>query len=107
LWSGFRARGYLTRHDAVWALAQIHREPELVVPVLIKSLHDPDPSIRANAAVGLGAFGPAAKQSVRALVEKLKDQNSDISRDEIVSALRSIDPEAAAKELSGESVEVP
>ena len=95
-----------TRYGAIWALGRIHREPERTIPVLIQTLHDPVRSIRASASVGLREFGPAANQAYPALLEAVNDQNSGI-RDEVVSALCSIDPEAAAKQFSGETVEVP
>jgi HEAT repeat protein len=85
-----------TRHGVVWALAQIHCEPVMTVPVLRKALLDPALAVRANAAAGLGAFGPAAEQAVPALVEALKDQDASMRRT-VASSLRSIDPEAAAK----------
>ena len=51
-------------------------EAELVVPVLIKALHDPDREVRYNAAFGLAALallGGDAKVAVPPLIETLKD----------------------------------
>jgi HEAT repeat protein len=46
-----------------------------VVPGMIQALRSADPSVRANAAVVLGAFGPAATHAAPALAGALKDTN--------------------------------
>ena len=64
------------RAFAVYTLGRMALEPEVVDPVLIKSLHDPDREVRYNAAFGLSALafmGGDAKVAVPALVETLKD----------------------------------
>jgi HEAT repeat protein len=42
---------------------------------MIEALRSPEVPIRANAAVVLGAFGPAAKPAIPALAGALKDAN--------------------------------
>lgn len=44
------------RHGAVLALAKIHAEPEVVVPILLARLSDPAEEVRLSAVEGLGAF---------------------------------------------------
>jgi HEAT repeat protein len=64
------------RAFAVYTLGRLAQEPDIVNPVLLKSLHDPDPEVRYNAAFGLGAgafMGGDARAAVPALVETLKD----------------------------------
>lgn len=59
-------------------LGRMALESKLVVPVLIKGLHDPDREVRFNAAFGLEALafmGGDAKPAIPALVETLKDRH--------------------------------
>jgi HEAT repeat protein len=85
-----------TRCDAIFALGKIHAEPELVVPALTKFLKDPDREVRASTISSLELFGSDAKPAVSALVQSLNDQNG-LVRKLAKSALKKIDPEAAAK----------
>jgi hypothetical protein len=57
------------RANALWALGEIHAEPELCVPWLIHALNDSDDWARLSAAHALGMFGPDAKSAVPALTE--------------------------------------
>ncbi len=57
------------RAGALWALGEIHAEPELCVPCLIQALNDSDDWARLSAAHALGKFGPDAKSAVPALTE--------------------------------------
>jgi HEAT repeat protein len=84
----------MIRGNAIYALGQIHGEPELVLPFLIKSLHDFDHGVRGDAAFAVGAFG--ARQAVPALLELLKDE-LEWTREQATEALKKIDPAAAAK----------
>ena len=60
------------RASAIYALGQIHCDPEQVVPLLTKSLADTNAWIRWRAARGLKAFGADAKPAVPALVALFK-----------------------------------
>ncbi len=57
------------RASALWALGEIHAEPELCVPCLIQALNDSDDWARLSAAHALGKFGTDAKSAVPALTE--------------------------------------
>ena len=75
------------------SLGQIQGEPQLVVPTLLMSLHDPDPGVRGDAAFSVGAFG--ARQAIPKLLELLHDQ-LEWTREQAAEALKKIDPQAAA-----------
>jgi HEAT repeat protein len=62
----------------------------------VKSLHDPDTSVRTYAAAALGEFGTNGKSAVGPLVEMLSETNQD-ARNAVTKALKAIDPEAAAR----------
>jgi HEAT repeat protein len=80
------------------SLARIHAEPELVVPALINSLNDPYSSPEKWVILnGLGRFGTNAKPAVPTLVALLNGQYPRSVKSAAALALRSIDPEAAAK----------
>ena len=57
---------------ALQALAQI--SPATSVPLLIRTLQDPDPAMRISAAVALGKIAPHARDAVPALIALLDDQ---------------------------------
>jgi HEAT repeat protein len=81
---------------AVGALAGIHTRPDLTLPACIKALHDPVDAVRAEAIAGLDAFGTNAQFAVPDLVKALADPAPAV-RDNASSALKKIDPEAAAQ----------
>jgi hypothetical protein len=96
------------RLNSIFALAQIHAEPALFVPVLVKTLQDPDPEFQLDAILYLGAYGPDAKPAVPALLDYLKRQNPaapapisglpNINTGTLtLQMLKKIDPEAAAQ----------
>jgi HEAT repeat protein len=90
---------YTVRANAIWALGQIHAEPELVVPALVKSLRDPYVVVRQQTLSALIAYGPAAKLAVPALIAALNNRDPLVTK--IAEAtLVQIDPEAAAKFLT-------
>jgi hypothetical protein len=60
---------FIVRMDAIYALRKIGAEPEVVVPVLIQCLKDPDPGVRSYAARALQDFGKDAISAVPALEE--------------------------------------
>ena len=84
------------RLAAVYALSQIHSEPLVVVPVLVKFLSHTNPLVRTEVTEGLGNFGTNARQALPALVPLLSDSNQ-LVRKAATDALKQIDPEAAAK----------
>jgi len=63
---------YNTRENAIYALSEIAVKPA-DIDVIISLLSDPNWMVREAAAKTLGAIGPAAKNSVGALVQALKD----------------------------------
>jgi hypothetical protein len=56
------------RWNTALTLSRIHENPELVVPALIASLHDPDRQVRLDAINALAAFGPAAAPAIPELL---------------------------------------
>jgi HEAT repeat protein len=48
-------------------MVKIHADPTATVPALTKLLSDSDPEVRAHAAMGLAACGPAASPALPAL----------------------------------------
>jgi HEAT repeat protein len=84
------------RWSAVRVLGKIHSRPGLAVPALTKTLRDPVHGIRRDSAISLGAFGIDAKSAVPELIKALSDPMFFV-KDDAASALKKIDPEAAAK----------
>ncbi len=63
----------LTDHsDALWALGQIHADPDKAVPILISALGNPSGQDQLFAAIALGKFESDAKSAVPALLEALE-----------------------------------
>jgi len=86
------------REFAIWALSQVHAEPSLVVPALVKSLSDTSANNRSIAAMGLKEIGwsGGARPAVPKLVQLLTDQDGQVRR-AAADALKSIDYDAAVK----------
>ena len=78
---------------AVCTLSQIHAQPSVVVPVLVRCLGHTNAQIRIGAAEGLGNFGDEARQAVPALVQALTDPSKPM-RSKVRQALKRIDPSA-------------
>jgi HEAT repeat protein len=57
------------RANALWALGDIHAEPQLCVPTLIRALGDTNDLVRLSAAHALGMFGAEAQSAVSSLAE--------------------------------------
>jgi HEAT repeats len=57
------------RANALWALGEIHAEPQVCVPVLIQGLNDLSDDVRASAAHALGKFGADAESAIPNLME--------------------------------------
>ncbi len=101
------------RRTAVRAIRAIHPGPKVMIPICIKLLEDPDPAIRARilnaiaeggvesvpgliealkdekaafwALIILRDIGPAAKDAVPAIAEKLKDKRPEIRREAVLT----------------------
>jgi HEAT repeat protein len=73
LTSALGDREYRVRSSAAEALVKL--PPGDVVPGMIEALRSAEVGVRANAAVVLGAFGPAARPAAPALARALKDPN--------------------------------
>ena len=56
------------RADALWALGEIHAEPQSCVPRLVRALSDSDEQARLSAAHALGMFGSDAQSAVPSLI---------------------------------------
>jgi len=85
------------REIAIKALGDIHSQSPLVVPVLIAALHDPASEVQRQASLALGRYGEKAKAAVPALLEILEHDRNRVDKFNAISALKAIDPEAAAK----------
>ena len=86
------------RNDACDALGRILPDPQLTIPVLVVGLDDPSPFVRDNAALTLERYGPEARAAVPALLRMLATNNAaGFEHDAAASALKAIDPDAAAK----------
>lgn len=83
-------------NEAVVALGELHRDPDVAVPALIQALQSDDRWVRANAADALSRFGGQARAAIPALQKALKDTDP-YARDEIVVALRRINSGAPAR----------
>jgi len=85
------------RASALWALGDIHGEPQLCVPALIHALRDSDGMARASAAHALGMFGTDAQSAIASLREltniprRFESMNMQF-RLEVWTALRKISP---------------
>ncbi len=71
---------------------------ERCISTLIKALDDSESDVRAAAALSLGAYGPAAKTALPALVRLVHDENADTARAAGV-ALQCIEPPPATAQV--------
>jgi hypothetical protein len=87
------------RIHAYWVLGQILPGAQLAVPVLVAGLADPYQAARDQAALVLGKYGPEARAAVPALLRTLTtNRYAFLTTNRYAgSALKKIDPEAAAK----------
>jgi HEAT repeat protein len=68
-------------NEAVIMLGELHREPDIAVPALIKILQSDAPFyLRDNSVVALGRFGSQAKTAVLALQKALQDSDANVRR---------------------------
>jgi len=89
------------REQAAFSLGCFSSEAEIVIPALIAVLQDPNnsstgSSSAAGAAEGLGKLHYQAEDAVPALLTALKNPSPKLQR-AAADALKTIDPEAAAK----------
>jgi hypothetical protein len=84
--------------QAVWALTQVHADPQMVLKVLLEMLHNADFLHRLSGVMGLQAMGKEAQAAIPDLLQMLDEQDlrQDL-RQEVIAALKVIDPAAAAK----------
>jgi HEAT repeat protein len=95
------------RCTVIGALGQIHGNPEITIPALVKGLDDSSAAVWATATFWLGEYGPQAKAAVPGLQRRLeqmrkldageaiKSENMKLV-DALRSALKKIEPEWAA-----------
>ena len=94
------------RANALWALGEIHAEPDFCIPALLRGLKDGDSWAQTSAAHALGMFGPDASAAIPALAQVAQlsqfsatamSRSSFVqARFEALRALRRIDPSAAS-----------
>ena len=112
------------RRQAIEAIVAIHPGPQVTVPLFVKLLDDADPGVRmrvleavsergAQAVPGLivalkndkaaywaclvlREIGPAAKDAVPALIEKLHDKHPEVRREVVITLAAIGEPAAAA-----------
>ena len=75
--------------EAANALGDLHLEPDLVVPALVKSLQSDDEELRGDSARALSRFGGLARAAIPALQQALADANADV-RQEAAAALKRV-----------------
>ena len=87
----------LVHQTAVTALGELHAEPGLAVPALMKDYPVNDRwLLRSPILIALGRFETNASAAVPMLLESLTDSHQEV-RIDAASALKQIDPAAAAK----------
>jgi len=89
------------RANALWALGDIHADPQLCVPVLAEALSDCNGEARRSAVHALKMFGTNAQSAVPALWEMVHQSHiapSTTARErfEALLALRMINPNAGS-----------
>ena len=63
------------REKAIWCLVNLEARPKDAMPLLVNALlHDPEESVRTEAAAALGAIGPPAVSVVPVLLKAAHDQ---------------------------------
>jgi HEAT repeat protein len=77
-----------TRSRAAFVLGQAAMDGEPAVPALAEALHDPDGSVRVNAALALYKIGPRAHGAIPALCAALEDDIDWVRMDAAMSLSR-------------------
>ncbi len=78
-----------TRFYAMCILGEFHREPQVVVPLLVKILENPRDPERRGAAMNLGGFGEQGKAAVPILTRSLQDPDPMV-REHSTNSLKKI-----------------
>ena len=81
--------------EAARILGELHRDPDVAIPALIRALQSDDGYLRYNAAAALGKFGSQAKAAVPALTKALQDSDAQVRR-QAAAAINRINSGAAA-----------
>jgi HEAT repeat protein len=97
LLQALQGRDDAVRGPAAKALIQIQPDPDLLIPPLIQYLGEPEGSGRDEAAEALAEFGPRAKAAVPILVKLLDYRGDKDLMRAVRHALKTIDPDVAAK----------
>jgi RNA polymerase sigma factor (sigma-70 family) len=71
--------------QAATILGELHREPDVAVPVLMQALQNGDSYLRYSAAMALSKFGGQAKPAVPALLKALEDSDANVRRQAAVA----------------------
>lgn len=88
----------IVRREALRSIGKLKQraplELEVVLPLLIAGMADPDPGVRAVGATYLGIIHEGAEEAVPALIKGLADQDAEVRRAS-AAALGSFGPDAA------------
>jgi HEAT repeat protein len=84
-------------------LGGMNNPDDKVVSILAATLKDPEPQMRAGAAMALAMVGPKAKGAIGGLVELLADAKLDAAADKVRSGSSKVVPEALTR-IGSESV---
>ena len=88
----------IVRREALRSIGKLKQraplELEVVLPLLLAKMADPDPGVRAVRATYLGIIHEGAEEAVPALIKGLADQDAEVRRAS-AAALGSFGPEAA------------
>ncbi len=86
------------QEQALYALARIQRRPDLCVPKMLPLLSSPNPNVRFQALVVLGAFGAEAKAAVPQITRLITNPGGWLWVSwKATNTLNMIDPAAAAR----------
>jgi len=99
---GLGSRDARVRADCAWALGSLGQKAEGVSAALVKSLNDPQDSVRYAAAQALGEIG--ASSSIPALQESLKDSDTGV-KTAVIDALGKMGRRAASARAMIEPLE--
>ena len=94
------------RANSLWALGEIHAEPQSSVPALIFALSDSDDWVRLSAAHALGMFGSDAQAAVPALTEMTRALGGFTSAASVGIQTR-LEARNALKKITARSVSPP